>query len=195
MDRLFLCLILFPLISFCQSTNDNTPLHWQEKHRVKHPIEHLSVGIFSNETAYSVISYTRNILRGANYDRGDFVYFVACGTNIIQSSISLGVKKPILESDLNKVLYSSISIRGVYSIGKWDDFIAPSIGLALDIPLSNHPHYKSRYSSKIGEILKEISPGIKQKEFINIGVSSTIRFNENRIRAIIIPNLNLSYRW
>ena len=195
MNRIFLYLTLFPLIGFCQSESDDIPLHWQEKHRVRQPIEHLSVGLFSSESGYSLINYTRHILRGDNYDRKNFIYFIACGTSIIQSSISLGVQKPILESGLNKVLYSSIAIRGVYSIGKWEDFIAPSIGIALDIPLSNHPHYKSRYSSKIGEVLKEISAGIKQREFINIGVSSTIRFNENRIRAIIIPNLNLSYRW
>ena len=195
MNRLFFYLALFPLIGFCQSPSDDFPLHLQDKHRVKYPVDNINIGLFNNETGYSIISYTRNILRNSDYSRQSLIYFISCGTNIIQNSIAIGVKKPIFDSELSKVLYSLIGIRGVYGIGKWDDFIAPSIGIGLDIPLSNHPNYQSRYSSKIGEVVGQVSPGIKQKEFINIGVSSIIRLNKSRIKAIIIPNLNLSYRW
>ena len=195
MKRYFLYFIILPLIVFSQSTNDSIPIQGKEKHRFKHPVDNINIGLFNNETGYSIISYTRNILRNGDYSRQNLTYFISCGTNIIQSSITIGIKKPIFNSELSKVLYSLIGIRGVYSVGKWDDFIAPSIGVGLDIPLSSHLNYHSRCSSKVGEAIGQISPGIKQIEFINIGVSSTIRFNENRIRAIIIPNLNLSYRW
>ena len=195
MKRYFLYLIILPLTLFSQSTNDSMPVHEGKKYRVKYPVDNINIGLFNNETGYSIVSYTRNILRNSDYRRHNFIYFISCGTNIIQNSIAIGIKKPIFDSELSKVLYSSIGIRGVYSIGNWDDFIAPSIAIGLDIPLSNHPNYQSRYSSKIGEVVGQVSPGIKQKEFINIGVSSIIRLNKNRINAIIIPNLNLSYRW
>ncbi len=195
MKKLSFFLLLIPLIGFSQLKNDNAPFHWEKDHRVKYPIAHISIGFFNHATGYSLISYTRNMLRGKNYSRKNIIYFVAFGTNIIQHSLALGVKKPVLESGLNKVLYSSIGLKGVYSIGPWDDFIAPSIAIGLDIPISNHPQYQSKYSARLGESIKWVSPGVRQKEFINIGISSTIRFNESRIKAIIIPNLNVSYRW
>ena len=46
----------------------------------------------------------------------------------------------------------------------------------------------------IRNLIASISPGIDKKEFVNIGISSTIRLN-NKLRFVTIPHLNLSYRW
>jgi len=200
MKQSVIFLIMFPLIILSQSRVDNGA-PWKK--------EHISVGVFSEETGYSLISYTRNIFRDQHWNREDYKkrreYFIAFGTSIMQSTISLGIKKSLLVSNLNKVLYSSVGIKGVYGVGKWEDFIAPSISIGLDIPVDNHEHYRSnrkhplmwllRPSRRIRSALAHIRPGISQKEFINIGISATVRLNENQIKFITIPHLNLSYRW
>ena len=196
-----LFLLIFPLILFSQSRDDDGDSQKKK--------EHISVGFFSEEAGYSVISYTRNIFRDQHWNKQDYgkhyEYFIAFGTNIMQSTISLGIKKYLLESNLNKILYSSISLKGVYGVGKWEDFVAPSISIGIDIPIDHHEHYRSnrkhplmwllRPSMRIKSSIAHISPGISQKEFINIGISSTVRFNENKIKFIAIPHLNVSYRW
>ena len=194
-----LLLIIIPLIGFSQSRPGSEPLDWKK--------EHFSVGFFSHKTGYSLISYTRNIFRDKNYNRQN-EYFIAIGTNVIQNTLAVGLKKPFLESGLNKTLYSSISIKGVYGVGRYKGFIAPCISIGLDIPIAHHRHYKSSPTHPviwplkpfmyIRNLIARISPrysGIDKKEFINIGISSTIRFNEDKIRFVTMPHLNLSYRW
>jgi|TARA_B100000530_G_C15904679_1_gene466853 hypothetical protein len=195
-------LLLIPIIGLTQSRFDSNPIHWKK--------EHVSVGFFNHNTGYSLVSYSRNIFRNKNYEKHT-EYYVAFGTNIFQHTISLGLKKYLLESSLNKTLYTSIATKGVYSLGKWEDYIAPCISIGMDIPMVNHSNY---YGSKlIGShpfmwILKPFHliknyinklgvnfASVPQKEFINLGISTTIRYKDSSIRFITIPYINLSYRW
>ena len=194
MQKLLL-FITIPLIGFSQSRPSSQPLDWKK--------EHISVGFFSHKTGYSLIGYTKNIYRNKNHNR-QREFFIALGTNIIQNSFAFGLKKQFLESGLNKTLYSSVSIKGVYGVGKFEDFIAPVVSIGLDIPIAHHRDYMSypahpiiwplKPFMHIRNLIARINPGIDKKEFVNIGISSTIRFN-NKIRLVTIPHLNLSYRW
>lgn len=199
MKNLFI-ILLFPLILFAQSRVNTKALSWKK--------EHVSIGFFNHKTGTSFISYTRNILRNKNFNQKR-EYFIALGTNIFQNTLSFGVKQNILTSDMSKNLYSSFAIQGVYGVGNRSDFIAPCISIGLDIPMAYHKQYYSYpkhpivwplspfhyIKNEIDELLNKTPHEIHQKEFINIGVSSSFYFNENNVRLITFPYLYLSYRW
>ena len=194
--------ILIPIIGFSQSQFDENHVHGKK--------EHISVGFFNHHTGYSLISYTRNIFRNQNQDRST-EYYTAFGTNLIQHTVVLGLKKRLLESSFKKILYTSISMKGVYSLGKWEDYIAPCISIGMDIPMINHSNYYGNKFFRSHPFIWLLNPlkfvknyinrlgirlvSVPQKEFLSLGVSSTIRLDNNKIRFITIPYINLSYRW
>ena len=95
--------------------------------------EHISVGVFHYKTGFSLIQYSRHFNQTKNDE-----FFAAIGTSIAINTVSMGVQKRLLESGLNKEFYGAMVIKGTYGLGNLDDFIAPSIALGLEIPLSTH---------------------------------------------------------
>ena len=168
--------------------------------------DHVNVGLFNYKTGFTFIEYSRNFMSTKNDE-----FFAAFGTSIAVNTISVGVQKRLLESALNKEFYGAITLHGTYGLGELDDFIAPSIAVGLEIPLAHHggwirpwwggwilnpiKNINNNIKYAMGNIHGGTHGGIVKKEFVNIGVSSSMRFNGEEIKFIIYPYVNLSYRW
>lgn len=163
---------------------------------VQYAKNHISVGLFDHKVGASLIGYSRTIFHNGNNE-----VFLGFGTLLAVNTVAVGVKKDLWKSKLDKVFYSVFSIKGVHGIAGLDDFVAPNISIGLDIPLSTHKHKNLWLLRPIKdfvdywEIIFPKIEAIKKQEFFNIGISSTFRMENKRIRLLTIPYLNFSYRW
>ena len=203
MIKYFLVLIVFPLFVAGQSRIGSGTIDWKK--------EHISFGLGGNSSGFSLLSYTLNLFREKNTsyyadNNKKTEYFISAGTNIIQNNMSIGLKRLLLESNLNKKLYSSISVTGEYGLGKVDDFLGICIAIGLDIPMRHHQNYKFspqhplmwplKPFTSINKILaKNINSSIKKKEYLNVGFRATIKSNKIKSGFLLWPYINLSYRW
>ena len=176
--KAYLMLLSFvPLLGFMQSTTSPG----NEK-------ESISIGLFDHETGFSLIGYTRTIFQHENNR-----FFVGAGSSIFVNTISVGATRTLLKSSSNKILYSTISIRGVYGSGKIDDFIAPTIAIGIDFPGKKWKDWLGLERIRWTED-KWLSR-ITQQQFFTAGINSTIRIINNRFHIIAFPYFSMKYRW
>jgi len=176
--RAYLMLLSFiPLLGFMQST---TTLG-NEK-------ESISIGLFDHKTGLSLIGYTKTFFEHENNR-----FFVGAGSSILINTISVGATRTLLKSSSNKILYSTISIRGVYGAGKIDDFIAPTIAVGVDFPVGKWKDWLGLERIRWGDDnwLSEIT----KRQLFTAGINSTIRLINSRFRVIAYPYFSMKYRW
>ena len=176
--RVYLILLFFvPLLGFMQSRT----ILGNEK-------ESISIGLFDHETGFSLIGYTRTLFQHENNR-----FFFGAGSSVVVNTLSVGLTRGLLKSSRNKMLYSTISIRGVYGAGKIDNFIAPTIAIGIDFPGEKWKEWMGLERVRWSD--DKWFSGIVQRQFFTAGINSTIRIINSKFRPVAFPYFSMKYRW